>query len=382
MTESSPSPDDLLHDRIVSLIERGAGWLPFDEFMHEALYAPGLGYYSRPGRPIGFGAGDGSDFVTAPVMSPLFGRALARQVSEALDATNTSVVYEFGAGTGELAAQICSALSTSRSRQNWKYCIVELSSNLCSLQRQSLEGRFGDRISWLNCLPSTFEGVIVANEVLDAMPVKLLHFDGEKWSERGVGLGGARWQGGGPSGGIRFHWVDKATTLRPPYDHNQWVAGTVTEIHQQARAWISTIADRLRRGAVVLLDYGFGDTEYYHPQRLGGTLMCHQLHRADADPLADVGRKDITAHVNFTGIALAGQDAGLSVLGYTNQARFLFNCGLLSDMEQASVSERVMAQRLVLEHEMGELFKVLAFATSSDCFDAMGFREGDRSHKL
>ncbi len=178
MTESSPGPDDLLHDRIVSLIERGAGWLPFDEFMQEALYAPGLGYYSRPGRPIGFGAGDGSDFVTAPVMSPLFGRALARQVSEALDATNTSVVYEFGAGTGELAAQICSALSTSRSRQNWKYCIVELSSNLRSLQRQSLEGRFGDRISWLNRLPSTFEGVIVANEVLDAMPVKLLHFDG------------------------------------------------------------------------------------------------------------------------------------------------------------------------------------------------------------
>lgn len=155
----------------------------------------------------------------------------------------------------------------------------------------------------------------------------------------------------------------------------------LTEIHPQARAFIATLADRLKRGAAFLIDYGFPEAEYYHPQRHMGTVMCHRAHQADGDPLSDVGYKDITAHVDFTGIALAGQDAGLEVLGYTSQARFLLNCGLLGRMELGSTAERAMAARLIHEHEMGELFKVVGFAVG-EAWEAMGFVEGDRSHTL
>ena len=157
--------------------------------------------------------------------------------------------------------------------------------------------------------------------------------------------------------------------------------GSVTEIHPQAQAFVSTLAQALQRGAAFFVDYGFPAAEYYHPQRVGGTLMCHRAHRADSEPLRDVGRKDITAHVEFSGIALAGQDAGLEVLGYTSQARFLLNCGLLELMQQADVAERALAHKLVAEHEMGELFKVIGFAKGCT-FDAIGFAAGDRTHRL
>jgi SAM-dependent MidA family methyltransferase len=159
------------------------------------------------------------------------------------------------------------------------------------------------------------------------------------------------------------------------------VPGTVVEIHPQAEAFMRSLAQRLVRGAAFFIDYGFPEREYYHPQRVGGTLMCHRAHRADAEPLVDVGLKDITAHVNFTGVALAAQEAGLSVLGYTSQARFLMNCGLVDLMAQASVAERANAAKLVTEHEMGELFKVLGLACGEG-FDALGFERGDRSHTL
>jgi SAM-dependent MidA family methyltransferase len=156
----------------------------------------------------------------------------------------------------------------------------------------------------------------------------------------------------------------------------------VTEIHPQAEAFVATLARTLKRGAAFFIDYGFPESEYYHPQRHGGTLMCHQGHRADANPLVAVGDKDITAHINFTGIALAGQDAGLAVLGYTSQANFLLNCGIADLLTGASLGERAMAHRLLAEHEMGELFKVIAFAPLDGAFDALGFERGDRSHKL
>jgi SAM-dependent MidA family methyltransferase len=155
----------------------------------------------------------------------------------------------------------------------------------------------------------------------------------------------------------------------------------LTEIHPQARAFIATLSERLQQGAAFFIDYGFPEAEYYHPQRHMGTVMCHRGHLADADPLADVGAKDITAHVDFTGIALAGQDAGLAVLGYTSQARFLLNAGILPMMESATLAERTLAARLIHEHEMGELFKVIGFAVGED-WGASGFAEGDRSHTL
>jgi SAM-dependent MidA family methyltransferase len=168
--------------------------------------------------------------------------------------------------------------------------------------------------------------------------------------------------------------------LRPPVevegDHDY-----LTEIHPQAEAFIATLADRLTQGAAFFIDYGFPESEYYHPQRHMGTVMCHQAHRADDNPLVDVGAKDITSHVNFTGIALAAQDAGLSVLGYTSQGRFLINCGLLALSDRATVVQRALAGNLVHEHEMGELFKVIGLA-AGEAWEPLGFAEGDRSHTL
>lgn len=352
-------------------IQSAGGWLPFDEFMAIALYAPNLGYYSNSQQKFGLDARDGSDFVTAPEMSPLFARCLARQVSQALQATGTDEVIEFGAGSGALAFDLLEALDDLGTPCK-RYSIVELSGSLRARQQERLKP-YADRLQWLNGLPDRLTGVLIGNEVLDAMPVKLLHFDGREWFERGVVLS---------RDGEGYQWQDRHTTLRPPFDHGQWVAGTVTEIHPQARDWVRTVGERLQRGSIFLIDYGFGDSEYYLPQRIGGTLMCHHRHRSDDHPLQQLGEKDITSHVNFTAIALAAQDAGLEVLGYTSQGRFLLNCGLADELARASLPMRTMAQRLVNEHEMGELFKVIGFAPSSQAFDAIGFREGDRSHRL
>ena len=354
----------LIHEAIA----RNAGWLPFDRFMAMALYAPGLGYYANASRKFGQLPQSGSDFVTAPELSPLFGRALARQVAQALQASGTQAVWEFGAGSGALAEALLDALGAAVTR----YTIVDLSGSLRERQQARL-ARFGARVEWVDRLPEQMTGVVVGNEVLDAMPVQLLHFDGSGWSERGVS-----------SDGEAFAWADRPTDRRPPVE-GPFLPGTVIEVHPQAEAFVATLADRLQCGAAFFIDYGFPEAEYYHPQRQGGTLMCHRAHQADPDPLSDVGQKDITAHVNFTGIALAGQDAGLHVLGYTSQANFLFNCGILELMEGGELRTNLPAQVLLHEHEMGELFKVIGFARGCDAAFTeapVGFSHGDRSHRL
>ncbi len=333
-----------------------------------ALYAPGLGYYARDSRQFGLMPSSGGDFVTAPELSPLFGQALAVQAAQALDASEADAVWEFGAGSGALAEQLLSALG-ERVRS---YAIVELSAALRECQRARL-ARFGEKVRWLDAWPEAMHGVVVGNEVLDAMPVQLLHWDGAHWLERGVVAT--------PEG---FAWQDRPTPLAPPLDVEpvqHFAAGYVTEIHPQAEAFIATLGERLTKGAALFIDYGFPEAEYYHPQRSGGTLMCHRAHLADADPLVDVGEKDLTAHVNFTGIAVAAQGAGLEVLGYTSQARFLLNCGLAEKLPNASLQQRVHALKLIDEHEMGELFKVIGFTRGCE-FDAIGFSVGDRSHTL
>jgi SAM-dependent MidA family methyltransferase len=358
---------------LLRLIQRAladaGGWLPFDRYMALALYAPGLGYYSRGSRQFGAMPASGSDFVTAPELSPLFGAALGRQVAQALAATATDEVWEFGAGTGALAAQLLDGLGERVRR----YHIVDLSGGLRARQRERL-APFGDRVCWHDALPDTLQGVVVGNEVLDAMPVQLLHWDGAQWFERGVSAGAC---------GLVF--ADRATALRPPLAA-AFVPGTTVEIHPQALAFVATLAERLARGAAFFIDYGFPDAEYYLPDRVGGTLMCHRAHRADTDPLADVGAKDITAHVNFSAIALAAQDAGFEVLGYTSQARFLLNCGiaplLLAAQQRGDWPAVAAAQKLLAEHEMGELFKVIGLVRGAPAFAALGFTEGDRSHRL
>jgi SAM-dependent MidA family methyltransferase len=336
--------------------------------MAMALYAPGLGYYSRGSRQFGSMPASGSDFITAPELSPLFGKALARQVAQALDGSSTDEIWEFGAGSGALASQLLDALGARVSM----YSIVDLSGTLRERQRDALQAHAA-KVRWLDALPDSLQGVIVGNEVLDAMPVQLLHFDGQGWQERGVVVSAAG-----------FAWGDRPSRLQPPHD-GPFVPGTLTEVHAQAEAFVTTIGERIGRGAAFFIDYGFPAAEYYHPQRQGGTLMCHRAHLADADPLVDVGEKDITAHVDFTGIALAAQGAGLEVLGYATQARFLMNCGLLEMLDGASPPVIGNAQKLVNEHEMGELFKVIGFAKACDVsFTSapIGFAVGDRTHTL
>ncbi|MDB5871871.1 MAG: hypothetical protein JWQ07_1313 [Ramlibacter sp.] len=345
-------------------IRRAGGWLPFDRFMAQALYAPGLGYYANDSRKFGRMPGSGSDFVTAPEMTPLFGQALSVQVEDALRATGTHDVWEFGAGSGALALQLLQALGG----QVRRYTIVDVSGSLRERQRATLAD-FAATVEWASELPDSIRGVVVGNEVLDAMPVKLVARSGGTWHERGV-----------TAVGSAFAWLDRGTDLRPPVEP-EGAHDYLTEIHPQAEAFVRTLADRLVQGAAFFLDYGFSEAEYYHPQRHMGTLMCHRGHLADTDPLSDVGLKDITAHINFTGLALAAQEAGLPTLGYTTQARFLMNCGLVPLLAQAPLAQRIAGQRLIAEHEMGELFKVIGFHRG-EFWDAVGFREGDRTHRL
>ncbi len=412
-----PELENALTELIHAAIEKQGGWIGFDDFMALALYSPGLGYYAHGSAKFGTlpadalrDGGGGSDFATAPEMTPLFGQTLATQVAQALQATGTTEVWEFGAGTGALALQILDELARLNVPLK-RYTIVDLSGSLRARQQQALRAH-GDTVCWVDALPDQMQGVVLGNEVLDAMPVKLLARKNGMWFERGVALMNpdqhdadmapdARGiQSVENPAALHLAWAEHPTALRPPVD----VPGDhdyLTEIHPQAEAFIRTLADKLTQGAAFFLDYGFPEAEYYHPQRHMGTVMCHRRHRSDANPLADVGRKDITAHVNFTGIAIAAQEAGLEVLGYCTQARFLMNCGLLERLETATLPSRVMAQKLILEHEMGELFKVIGFsklgaadalvetvvgavdgAWIGEPWQPIGFVHGDRTHTL
>jgi SAM-dependent MidA family methyltransferase len=371
--------DSALFKHIAQRVIQAGGWLSFDDFMALALYTPGLGYYANDSRKFGSMPESGSDFVTAPELTPLFGQTLAAQVAQALAETGTNELWEFGAGSGALALQLLQALDATASPPTAppvRYTIVDLSGSLRARQQATLAA-YGDRVRWVSELPDAMHGVVVGNEVLDAMPVKLLARVHGAWFERGVAL----FEG-------QLHWADQPTDLRPP----QAIDGEhdyLTEIHPQAEAFVRTLAERLVRGAAFFIDYGFPEHEYYHPQRHMGTVMCHRAHQAGGHPLRDLGLQDITAHVNFTGIALAAQDAGFEVLGYTSQARFLINCGLLSNMELTNdvnhAESRSKVHLLILEHEMGELFKVIGLVKSdarAAAWSPVGFGTGDRVHTL
>ena len=375
-----------LQAQIAAEMHKAGDWLGFDRFMELALYAPGLGYYANGSTKFGrmpqglrevdgSVQGAGSDFVTAPEMSALFGYTLAQPIAQALQATGSFEIWEFGAGTGALARQLLTALAAMGQRVD-RYTIVDLSESLKERQRHTLREHL-DVLHWADALPASMQGVVVGNEVLDAMPVKLLARVKGEWFERGVVLNKASQA---TPGADAWTWADRPTELRPPLevngDHDY-----LTEIHPQAEAFVRTLGDRLERGALFLLDYGFPEGEYYHEQRHMGTVMCHRAHQADGNPLEAVGLKDITAHVNFTGIAVAAQEAGLELLGYTSQAHFLMNCGIVELMQNASLVERVAAQKLILEHEMGELFKVIGLV-KGPLFACTGFARGDRTHRL
>ncbi|CAN0623937.1 conserved protein of unknown function [Burkholderia multivorans] len=384
----APGPDALAQSETLAARLRGeiaaaGGWLPFSRFMEQALYAPGLGYYSGGARKFGRRAEDGSDFVTAPELSPLFAHTLARPVAEALAASGTRRVMEFGAGTGKLAAGLLEALDALQVELD-EYAIVDLSGELRERQRATIEAvapGLAARVRWLDALPERFEGVVVGNEVLDAMPVRLFAKADGAWRERGVALDAQQ----------AFVFADRppapgdTPALLTEIDAGD---GYVTETHEAAIAFTRTVCAMLARGAVFLIDYGFPEHEYYHPQRARGTLMCHYRHRAHDDPFLYPGLQDITAHVEFTGIYEAGVETGADLLGYTSQARFLLNAGItdaLAAIDPSDVTQFLPAanavQKLISEAEMGELFKVIAFSRGIDgTLDA--FARGDRSHTL
>ncbi|MEM5439589.1 class I SAM-dependent methyltransferase [Paraburkholderia diazotrophica] len=389
--DSLPAPgptalaqSEALVSRIRAEIDANGGWMPFDHYMERALYAPGLGYYSGGALKFGRRAEDGSDFVTAPELSPLFAETLARPIAQALEASGTRHVMEFGAGTGKLASGLLNALSGLGAQLD-SYSVVDLSGELRERQRQTIEAQapaMAARVRWLDALPEQFEGVVVGNEVLDAMPVRLFARSGGQWHERGVAF---------ENGALRFADRPVQSTHDAAFLRDLEIDGDVdyvTETHEAALAFTRTVCTMLARGAAILIDYGFPRHEYYHAQRTQGTLMCHYRHRAHGDPFLYPGLQDITSHVEFTGIAEAGIDAGADLLGYTSQARFLMNAGIteaLSAIDPSDISNFLPAanavQKLLSEAEMGELFKVIAFSRGIDgTLDA--FARGDRSHTL
>ncbi len=362
---------DALRALIGREITAAGGWIPFEHYMTLALYAPGLGYYAAGSRKLGAWA-DGGDFVTAPELTPLFAQALAAQLAPLLQQSAPEIL-EFGAGSGALAHDLLAALQ-ARGVTDVRYAIVEVSPDLRARQQQRLAGW---PVRWLDALPAVFSGVMLANEVLDVLPVQVFVKTADGVAERGVTLrDGALAYADRPADDrlrAAVEAIEAACGELPP--------GYASEVCPQAQAWMTSVAACLQRGALIVIDYGFPRREFYHPQRLMGTLMCHYRHHAHADPLWLPGLNDITAHVDFTAAAQAAHEAGLDVLGYTSQAHFLINCGLLERLADAPPAARGAVQRLLSEAEMGELFKVLAVGRGLDA-PLAGFARGDRTHTL
>ena len=381
----APSPDalafsDALKRRIVAAIEASEGWIGFDRFMELTLYAPGMGYYS--GGAQKFGAA--GDFVTAPEISSAFSQTLATQAIQIM-ALSAPQIVEVGAGSGRLAADLLLELER-RNALPERYAILDLSGELRERQRATLGQRAPhllDHVHWLDRLPETFDGLVLANELLDAMPVHLVQWDDAAIFEHGVSAKNGE-----------FVWSDRPATGRV-LERAQAIAeefplppGYLSEICLAATDWTASWASILNRGALLLIDYGFPRHEFYHPQRATGTLMCHYRHHAHGEPFLLPGLQDITAHVDFTAIVEAGFNAGLELLGYTTQATFLLNCGLTDILARTPAEDLLRylplaqaAQKLISPAEMGDLFKVITLGKGID-ETLVGFAQGDRSETL
>ena len=380
-----PEPDSVarahslrLAEMIRQRISQAEGAIPFHEFMQLALHAPGLGYYSAGSRKFGVEG----DFITAPEASPLFARCLARAIQPVLERLPQRQLLEVGAGSGVMAAGILQELTALHSPPD-SYAILELSADLKQRQAVTLQS-FAERVSWQDSLPEKFSGIVLANELLDAMPVHRVIWHQGELQECYVACDQDRfiWQAG-PLSDPR---------LQPRFDEiiaqlGELPAGYVTEINLAAEDWIKTLGTQLQQGMLLLIDYGFARHEFYHPQRLQGTLMCHYRHRAHDDPLVLVGLQDITAHVDFTAMADSALEAGLQVAGYTTQAHFLLGSGLTElvaqnggdTAQQLELANQI--KRLTLPQEMGELFKVMAL-TSNLQINMPGFRLRDLRNSL
>jgi SAM-dependent MidA family methyltransferase len=370
-----PPPDpaarvisDRLLEQIHNEIVQADGLIPFDRFMQLALYAPGLGYYTAGSRKFG----KAGDFITAPEISPLFAQCLARQASEVLGLLNGGGILEFGGGSGVLAADLLKELGHLNALPA-QYLIMEVSPDLQQRQRETLERLVPElmtRVRWLERLPESFCGLVLANELLDAMPVGRFRI-GPTGPEEGFvtqDAQGLREIFGEPTtAGLveAVRAIEAAVGCLP--------TGYVSELNLRQGPWLRMLAQVLQRGVVLLIDYGYPQTEYYHPQRSTGTLMCHYRHRAHPDPFRWVGLQDITCHVDFSALARVARRAGLELAGYTTQAHFLLASGLdqilaASDPDDLTRHMQLVqgVKRLTLPSEMGERFKVIGFVKGMD----------------
>lgn len=350
--------------RLLAVIRKEAtsrgGPLPFDRYMELALYAPGLGYYVAGARKLG----SQGDFVTAPELSPLFGGCIAEQCREVLETLGDGDILEFGAGSGALAAQLLSSLADTATLPR-HYLILELSPELRAGQRRLLTEQIPEllpRVRWLDRLPTRLRGFILANEVLDAMPVHRFRIGGDG-KPREICVRPSR--SGLEEVATEPIHPGLTTALGTLQDRGLAVdPGYESEINLRLGPWIQILAEMLERGLILLIDYGYPRTEYYRSDRRRGTLMCHSRHRAHPDPYRHPGLQDITAHVDFTAVAEAGVQAGLRLAGYTTQAHFLISCGLDRLLAQAAAGPNAMdtllgAKQLVLPSAMGERFQVI-----------------------
>ena len=362
LTADESAQETRLLARIRAEIERNGGWLSFERFMEMALYEPGLGYYSAGARKLGR---DG-DFVTAPEISALFSRCLARQCAQILTALGGGDVLELGAGSGAMAADMLLELAAMDVLPR-RYLILEVGADLRERQRATIQARapqLFDRVSWLDALPENLCGVIVANEVLDALPVQRFCMRGSGVQALGVSFQNDRLElSVAPAddlltGAVRA--IEQTIGRELP-------DGYCSEVNIRLQPWLRGVASSLQSGAMIFIDYGLPRAQYYSGERSDGTLLCHFRHRAHDDALLHVGLQDIGAWVDFTAVAEAAVECECSVLGYTTQAHFLMSCGiesLLGDFAEQDATTRIqLAQQtrtLLLPGEMGERFKVIA----------------------
>lgn len=369
-----------LHEALAGEIVAAGGWLSFARFMEQLLYAPGLGYYSAGARKFG----SAGDFVTAPEMTGLFGQALAQQLAQVM-ALSAPAVLEVGAGSGRLAADLLLEFERLGCLPE-RYAILDLSADLRERQRQTIERaapHLLGRVEWLDRLPDSYAGAVVANELLDALPAHVVVWRADAIYEKGVAL----------DADGRFTWNERPATGTLLAAAEEIAAqcalppGFESEIGLAARAWAAEWGHRLQCGALLLIDYGFPRREFFHPQRAQGTLMCHYRHHAHPDPFYLPGLQDVTVHVDFTSIIAAAHPAGLDLLGYASQGQFLLNCGILDRLAAlpADTPEYIRAagavNKLLMPHEMGELFKVIALGRGID-ERLCGFLSGDQSRRL
>ncbi|VAW80461.1 SAM-dependent methyltransferase, MidA [hydrothermal vent metagenome] len=366
---NTPTPPDAeacalsarLVEHIAELIARSGGFLPLDVFMDAALYTPGLGYYSNGLTPFG----EQGDFVTAPESGDLFARCLARSLAPVLKQGSASLL-ELGAGSGVLAADLLCALQCIDALPE-RYAILERSAAMRALQQTriaQLPSTLQARVEWLDELPRDWVGIILGNEVADALPVRRLHYRENDVYEMGVEVS---------AGALQLQEIradaESAGRIKLLAQEYGWEDGYQTEYCPALNDWVKSLADCLKQGVLVLIDYGYGRSEYYHPQRNMGTLMCHYRHQAHDNVLWYPGLQDITAFVDFTSVAEAATDAGLIFTGYTSQARFLVGAGIDQVMSESDPDDLPNflkmtsdAKRLMLPGEMGDRFKVIGFS--------------------